>query len=92
MGLDHDAVRKAYPSITVLDDSWINYGLDASGNKVFLEQSKIDDARTTLNTGVKDALIPVVVFILISGNSVKFPALRTLTPDIFPNGSQVYDN
>ena len=50
MGLDHDAVRKAYPSITVLDDSWINYGLDASGNKVFLEQSKIDDARTTLNT------------------------------------------
>ena len=50
MGLDHDAIRKAYPSITVLDDSWINYGLDESGNKVFLEQSKIDDARTTLNT------------------------------------------
>ena len=49
-------------------------------------------SRTTLKTGVKEAFIPVVVFILISGNSVKFPALRTLTPDIFPNGSQVYDN
>ena len=50
MGLDFDAIRKAYPSITALDESWINYGLDISGNKVSIDQSKVDDARTELNT------------------------------------------
>ena len=50
MELDFDAIRKAYPSITALDESWINYGLDISGNKVPIEQSKVDDARTELNT------------------------------------------
>ena len=49
MGLDHEAVRKAYPSITILDDSFINYGLDSSGNKVTIVQSNVDTARTTLN-------------------------------------------
>lgn len=49
MGLDIAAIRKAYPSITAIDDSWINYGLDASGNKVSIEQSKVDAARTTLD-------------------------------------------
>ena len=49
MSLDHEAIYKAYPSITTIDDSFVNYGLDASGNKVTLEQSKIDAARTTLN-------------------------------------------
>ena len=28
MPLDHDAIRKAYPSITTIDDSFIDYGLD----------------------------------------------------------------
>lgn len=49
MGLDHEAVRKAYPSITILDDSFVNYGLDSSGNKVMIVQSNVDTARTTLN-------------------------------------------
>ena len=49
MSLDHEAIRKAYPSITTIDDSFVNYGLDASGNKVTLVQSAIDTARTTLN-------------------------------------------
>jgi len=49
MGLDHEAIRKAYPSITTLDDSFVNYGLDKDGKSVTLEQSKIDAARTTLN-------------------------------------------
>ena len=49
-------------------------------------------SRITLNTGVNDAFIPVVVFILIVGNSVKLPAFNNLTPDILPNGSQTYDN
>ena len=50
MSLDHEAIRKAYPSIKTIDDSFVNYGLDASGNKVTLVQSAIDTARTTLNT------------------------------------------
>ena len=50
MGLDHEAIRKAYPSITTLDDSFVNYGLDKDGNKVSIVQSKIDAARTELNT------------------------------------------
>ena len=49
MGLDHEAIRKAYPSITILDDSFANYGLDSSGNKVTIVQSNVDTARTTLN-------------------------------------------
>ena len=50
MSLDHEAIRKAYPSIKIIDDSFVDYGLDASGNKVTLVQSAIDTARTTLDT------------------------------------------
>ena len=48
--MDFEAIVKAYPSITTIDDSFVNYGLDASGNKVSIVQSNIDAARTTLNT------------------------------------------
>jgi hypothetical protein len=47
--LEHDAVRKAYPDIVTLSDSFINYGLDKDGNKVSITQSNVDAARTTLN-------------------------------------------
>jgi len=49
MSLDHEAIRKAYPSITTIDDSFVNYGLDSSGNKVSIVQSNIDAARVTLD-------------------------------------------
>jgi hypothetical protein len=49
MALDHTAIRKAYPSITTIDDSFINYGFDKDGNKVSIVQSKIDAARVTLD-------------------------------------------
>ena len=49
MSLDHEAIRKAYPNISVLDDSFIDYGLDSNGNKVSIVQSKVDTARTTLD-------------------------------------------
>ena len=45
---DHDAIRKAYPSVAYIDDASSRI-LDASGNSVSVEQSKIDTARTTLN-------------------------------------------
>ena len=48
MGLDHEAIRKAYPdSVTI----YYGFGAFDKDNKVIsLEQSKIDAARTTLNT------------------------------------------
>ena len=49
MSLDFDAIEKAYPSICTIDDSFVNYGLDANGNKVSIEQSKVDAARVELN-------------------------------------------
>ena len=45
---DHDAIRKAYPSVTYIDDKNSKI-LDASGNTVSVEQSKIDEARVTLD-------------------------------------------
>ena len=47
MGLDHDAIRKAYPNAVTIDDS--TGAFDASGNSVSLDQSKIDAARATLD-------------------------------------------
>ena len=49
MSLDHKAIRKAYPSIVLLDDSFKTYGLDKDGNKVNIVQSAIDAARIELN-------------------------------------------
>ena len=47
--MDHDAILKAYPNIFTLDDSFVNYGLDASGNKVSIVQSNVDAARVELD-------------------------------------------
>ena len=49
MELDHEAIYKAYAgTVVVIDDSVGAF--DKDGNSVSLEQSKIDDARTELNT------------------------------------------
>ena len=50
MILDHEAIRKAYPSVVVIDDS--TGAFDKDNNKITLVQSDIDAARTTLNTEV----------------------------------------
>ena len=49
MALDHDAIYKAYAGIVVRisDDTG---AFDKDGNSVTLDQSKIDAARTELNT------------------------------------------
>jgi len=48
MSLDHDAILKAYAGIVVnVDDT--EGAKDASGNRVTLDQSKIDAARVTLD-------------------------------------------
>jgi len=48
MTLDHKAIRKAYPSIVTLDDSFKTYGLDKDGNKINIVQSNVDAARVEL--------------------------------------------
>ena len=48
MSLDHEAIRKAYSSVKTIDDTDSKI-LDASGNSVTVEQSKIDSARVTLD-------------------------------------------
>ena len=48
MSLDHKAIRKAYPNAVTIDDGTGAY--DKDGKSITLEQSKIDAARTTLNT------------------------------------------
>ncbi len=47
MGLDHEAIRKAYPNAVTIDDG--TGAFDESGNSITLVQSDIDAARTTLN-------------------------------------------
>ena len=49
MALDFEAIRKAYPTICTLDESFVNYGLDEDGNKVTIVQSEVDTARTVLD-------------------------------------------
>ena len=48
MSLDHAAIRKAYPNVVSVDDG--AGAFDKDGNSVSLDQSKIDTARTELNT------------------------------------------
>ena len=50
MKLDHEAIRKAYPSVVVIYDAEGAGAFDSSNNKVTLEQSKIDTARTEINS------------------------------------------
>ena len=47
MSLDHEAIRKAYPNVTLIDDKLGAF--DKDGKSITLEQSKIDAARTTLD-------------------------------------------
>ena len=47
--MDFQAIVKAYRSIVTLDESFVNYGLDANGNKVSIVQSNVDAARVTLD-------------------------------------------
>jgi len=47
MGLDHEAIRKAYPNAVTIDDG--AGAFDASGNSISLDQTKINEARATLD-------------------------------------------
>lgn len=47
MGLDHTAIRKAYPDAVTIDDGLGAF--DKDGNSISLEQSKINTARSELD-------------------------------------------
>ena len=46
--LDHDAIYRAYPNVVEINDTG-SVILDAAGNTVAVEQSKIDATRVTLD-------------------------------------------
>ena len=48
MSLDHEAIYKAYPNVTRIDEAKGQGAFDKDGNKITLEQSKIDAARVEL--------------------------------------------
>ena len=45
--MDHEAIRKAYPNVVLIEDS--KGAFDASGNAVTIVQSNVDAARVELN-------------------------------------------
>jgi len=47
MALDHEAIRKAYPSAVTIDDG--AGAFDSSGNAISLDNSLVTAARTTLD-------------------------------------------
>jgi len=47
MSLDHEAIRRAYPSVVIIDDGV--GALDASGNQVSLSNSNVAAARVALD-------------------------------------------
>jgi hypothetical protein len=54
MGLDHEAIRKAYPNAVTIDDS--TGAFDASGNAITLDNSLVTAARTTLDNEAAQTL------------------------------------
>ena len=47
MALDHEAIRKSYPTVVRISD--VDGAFDKDGKSVTLDQSKIDAARITLD-------------------------------------------
>ena len=47
MILDHEAILKAYPNAVMIDDS--KGVFDASGKKIEIDTSKVNEGRSTLN-------------------------------------------
>ena len=77
MTLDHNAIRKAYPDVvTIFDDKG---AFDKDGNTVTLEQSKIDTARTTLDT-------EAAAIAYKEKRKTEYPAIEDQLDDIYHNG------
>ena len=77
MSLDHEAIRKAYPNARMIDD--VTGAFDASGNKITLEQSKIDTARSELNTAYDAVKYQ-------RDRAAEYPSVVDQLDDIYHNG------
>ena len=75
MSLDHDSIRKAYPSIVILDDSFKTYGLDKDGNQVTIVQSNVDAAR-----------IELAKLDYQAKRAAEYPSMADQLDDIYHNG------
>ena len=75
MSLDHQAIRKAYPSILVIDDSFKTYGLDKDNNKVTFVQSNVDAARVELDK-----------LKYKNQRAAEYPSIADQLDDIYHNG------
>ena len=54
MALDHDAILKAYPNAGMIDDGTGVF--DANGDKITIEQSKVEDQRRFEYPNIGDQL------------------------------------
>ena len=79
MTLDHTAIRKAYPSIVTLDDSFKTYGLDKDGNKVDIVQSNVDTARSEIDTAYTAVKYQ-------RDRAAEYPSIADQLDDIYHNG------
>tara|TARA_R100000353_G_scaffold99274_2_gene72222 strand:- start:207 stop:497 length:291 start_codon:yes stop_codon:yes gene_type:complete len=77
MTLDHNAIRKAYPDVVTINDD--KGAFDKDGNSVTLEQSKIDTARTTLDT-------EAAAIAYKGKRKAEYPAIEDQLDDIYHNG------
>ena len=78
MGLDHEAIYKAYAGTVVsIDDS--AGAFDKDGKSVTLEQSKIDTARTTLNA-------EYAALEYSRNRAAEYPSIEDQLDDIYHNG------
>ena len=77
MTLDHKAIRKAYHDVVTINDD--KGAFDKDGNSVTLEQSKIDTARTTLDT-------EAAAIAYKGKRKAEYPAIEDQLDDIYHNG------
>ena len=77
MTLDHNAIYKAYPNVTSIDDGLGAF--DKDGNKVTLVQSNIDTARTELNTAYDAVKYQ-------RDRQAEYPSVVDQLDDIYHNG------
>ena len=77
LNLDHEAIRKAYPTaVTICDETGV---FDKDGKSITLVQSAIDVARTTLNA--EAAAIKYK-----SDRAAEYPSVVDQLDDIYHNG------
>lgn len=77
---DHEAVRKAYPEVVTVRDGDNNAGaFDKDNNKITLDQSKVDAARTTLDA-------EAVANVYQGERKKAYPSIRDQLDYIYHNG------